>query len=159
MELRSISGKILDVRQLPGRLRHRRIPSWATSVNTTDDEQSSRTAADKLKASKSPWCSSTSWTRSFDLHGERRGLDRPLLRRRLPDHGGRKRRPGASITRSQGFNLFIDAMCIPTCCQNKEAAETFINFLCKPGNLPAAIMDYLGYATPETAAKEHDRRW
>ena len=29
----------------------------------------------------------------------------------------------------QGFNMFIDAMCIPTCCQEKEAAELFINFL------------------------------
>lgn len=54
---------------------------------------------------------------------------------------------------SQGFNLFIDAMCIPSCCQNKEAAETFINFLCKP-EIAGGNMDYLGYGTPETAAKE-----
>ena len=54
---------------------------------------------------------------------------------------------------SQGFNLFIDAMCTPSCCQNKEAAETFINFLCKP-EIAGGNMDYLGYGTPETAAKE-----
>lgn len=54
---------------------------------------------------------------------------------------------------AQGFNLFIDAMCIPSCCQNKEAAETFINFLCKP-EIAGANMDWLGYGTPETAAKE-----
>ncbi len=34
--------------------------------------------------------------------------------------------------KEQGFNVFIDAMCIPTCCQEKEAAELFINFLCDP---------------------------
>ena len=45
---------------------------------------------------------------------------------------------------AQGFNLFIDAMCIPSCCQNKEAAETFINFLCKP-EIAGANMDWLGY--------------
>ena len=30
----------------------------------------------------------------------------------------------------QGYNVFIDAMCIPTCAQEKEAAELFINFMC-----------------------------
>ena len=34
------------------------------------------------------------------------------------------------LPEDQGFNLFIDALCIPTCCQEKEAAELFINFLC-----------------------------
>ena len=32
----------------------------------------------------------------------------------------------------EGFNIFIDAMCIPKGCQNKEGAEAFINFLCRP---------------------------
>ena len=45
-------------------------------------------------------------------------------------------------------NYFIDAMCIPSCCQNKEAAETFINFLCKP-EIAGANMDWLGYGTPD----------
>ena len=54
---------------------------------------------------------------------------------------------------SQGFNLFIDAMCIPSCCQNKEAAETFINFLCEP-EIAGGNMDWIGYGTPESAAKE-----
>ena len=53
----------------------------------------------------------------------------------------------------QGFNVFIDAMCIPTCCQEKEAAETFINFLCSP-EVSSANMESLGYSTPSTAAKE-----
>lgn len=53
----------------------------------------------------------------------------------------------------QGFNLFVDAMCIPTCCQSKEAAELFINFLCEP-EICGQNMDYLGYSAPENAAKE-----
>ncbi len=81
-----------------------------------------------------------------------RGLDRPLLRRRLPDHGGRNENL-AFYHPSQGFNLFIDAMCIPSCCQNKEAAETFINFLCKPGKSPVATWTTWAMAPPETAAK------
>ena len=32
----------------------------------------------------------------------------------------------------EGFNFFSDAMCIPKGCQNKEGAEAFINFLCRP---------------------------
>ena len=53
----------------------------------------------------------------------------------------------------EGFNIFIDAMCIPKGCQNKEGAEAFINFLCRP-DICAANLDYLGYSAPETAAKE-----
>ena len=54
----------------------------------------------------------------------------------------------------QGFNLFTDAMCIPTCCEEKEAAELFINFLCDP-QISGANMDYICYASPISAAKEH----
>ena len=32
----------------------------------------------------------------------------------------------------QGYNIFIDGICIPTCAKEKEAAETFINFLIDP---------------------------
>ncbi len=54
---------------------------------------------------------------------------------------------------AQGYNMFIDAMCIPTCCQEKKAAETFINFLCSP-EISSANMAFLGYSVPSTAAKE-----
>ena len=54
----------------------------------------------------------------------------------------------------QGFNLFIDAMCIPTCCKEKEAAELFINFLCDP-EISGLNMGALGYSTPISAAKEY----
>ena len=47
----------------------------------------------------------------------------------------------------EGFNLFVDAMCIPTCCQQKEAAELFINFLCEP-EIAAGNMEWICYSTP-----------
>ena len=57
------------------------------------------------------------------------------------------------LPEQEGFNLFIDAMCIPDCCQEKEAAETFINFLCEP-EIAGGNMEWIGYGTPLTAAKE-----
>lgn len=54
----------------------------------------------------------------------------------------------------QGFNVFIDSMVIPTCCQEKEAAETFINFLCDP-EISAQNMDYVGYSVPASESKQY----
>ncbi len=54
----------------------------------------------------------------------------------------------------QGFNVFVDAMCVPTCCQEKEAAEKFINFLCDP-EISAVNMDYLGYSVPASESKQY----
>lgn len=54
----------------------------------------------------------------------------------------------------EGFNVFIDAICIPTSCQNKDAAEAYINFLCSP-EISGQNLDYLGYSTPISAAKEY----
>jgi spermidine/putrescine transport system substrate-binding protein len=54
----------------------------------------------------------------------------------------------------QGFNLFTDAMCIPKCCQEKEAAELFINFMCDP-EISGANMDYICYASPVSEAKNY----
>ena len=53
----------------------------------------------------------------------------------------------------EGTNLFTDAMCIPSTCQNKAAAEMFINFMCEP-TVSAANTDYICYSTPISAAKE-----
>ncbi len=58
------------------------------------------------------------------------------------------------LPEEQGFNLFIDAMCIPTCNQNQEAAEKFINFLCDP-EISGANMDYICYASPIEGARDH----
>jgi len=54
----------------------------------------------------------------------------------------------------QGFNLFTDAMCIPNCCQEKEAAELFINFLCDP-EISGANMDYICYGSPLSEARNY----
>ena len=53
----------------------------------------------------------------------------------------------------EGSNLFVDAMCIPTCCQNKEYAELFINFMCDP-EIALANAEYIGYGTPNSGAYE-----
>ena len=66
--------------------------------------------------------------------------ENPDLRFYLPEH--------------QGFNLFIDAMCIPSCAQEKEAAELFINFLCDP-EISAANMEWVCYSTPISEAKQY----
>ena len=58
------------------------------------------------------------------------------------------------LPEEQAFNLFIDAMCIPTCCQEKEAAEQFINFMCDP-EISGANMDYICYGSPIAGATEY----
>ena len=57
------------------------------------------------------------------------------------------------LPENQGFNLFIDSMCIPTCCQEKDAAERFINFMCRP-EISGANMDYIYYGSPISEARE-----
>ena len=66
--------------------------------------------------------------------------ENPSLQFFLPEH--------------QGFNLFIDAMCIPSCAQEKEAAELFINFLCDP-EISAANMEWVCYSTPISEARQY----
>ena len=58
------------------------------------------------------------------------------------------------LPEEQGFNLFIDSMCIPSCAQEKYAAELFINFLCNP-EISGANMDYICYGSPISAARDH----
>ncbi|MEG1633014.1 MAG: ABC transporter substrate-binding protein [Oscillospiraceae bacterium] len=53
----------------------------------------------------------------------------------------------------EGYNLFIDALCIPSCSENKAGAEAYINFLCSP-EISGQNLEYLGYSTPVSAAKE-----
>ena len=50
-------------------------------------------------------------------------------------------------------NKFVDAMCVPTCCQNKSAAEKYINFLCRE-DIALANAEYIGYASPISAVVE-----
>ena len=53
----------------------------------------------------------------------------------------------------EGYNLFVDAICIPKGAEHKKEAETFINFLISP-EICAQNLEYLGYSAPSTAAKE-----
>ena len=57
------------------------------------------------------------------------------------------------LPENEGFNLFIDAMCIPNCAENKEEAELFIDFLSSP-EISGANMDYIYYGSPIEGAKE-----
>ena len=58
------------------------------------------------------------------------------------------------LPKEQGFNLFVDAMCIPTCAQEKDAAELFINFMAEP-EISGANMDYIWYGSPISDAKAY----
>ena len=50
----------------------------------------------------------------------------------------------------EGTNIFVDAMCIPSSCQNYEAALMFINFMLEP-EVALANAEYICYASPHTA--------
>ncbi len=53
----------------------------------------------------------------------------------------------------EGTNVWIDSWVIPKNAPNKENAEAFINFLCKP-EIAKMNFDYITYATPNMAATE-----
>ena len=53
----------------------------------------------------------------------------------------------------EGTNYFVDAICIPRTSTHKAEAEAYINFLCDP-EISYENCSYIGYSTPETAAKE-----
>jgi spermidine/putrescine-binding protein len=49
----------------------------------------------------------------------------------------------------QNTNLFVDAFCIPTCAQNKELAEIYINFMLSE-EIAIANAEYIYYASPNS---------
>ncbi len=53
----------------------------------------------------------------------------------------------------EGFNIFVDAICIPKGAEHKTEAEIFINFLLEP-EICAGNLEYIGYSSPETASLE-----
>lgn len=55
----------------------------------------------------------------------------------------------------EGVNYFYDAFCIPTCAQNKEGAEAFINFMQEP-QVALANAEYIYYASPNTAVTSNE---
>lgn len=54
----------------------------------------------------------------------------------------------------EGVNIFVDAVCIPECAQNYEAALMYMNFLMDP-QVALSNALYIGYATPNTGVLEH----
>ncbi len=53
----------------------------------------------------------------------------------------------------EGSNYSIDAMVIPKTSQNKENAEAFINFMCRP-DIALKNTEYIRYSTPNMGAYE-----
>lgn len=58
------------------------------------------------------------------------------------------------LPKEEGFNLFIDAMCVPTCAEHKKEAELFIDFMCDP-EISGANMDYICYGSPIEGARDY----
>ena len=52
-------------------------------------------------------------------------------------------------------NFFVDAMCIPSCCQNKELAEIFINYMLSE-EAAIANAEYIYYASPNSLVYENE---
>ncbi|TCD46341.1 extracellular solute-binding protein [Streptococcus sp. X16XC17] len=57
------------------------------------------------------------------------------------------------VVPSEGSNLWFDNIVIPRTAKHTEEAYVFINFMLKPENA-AQNAEYIGYATPNTVAKE-----
>lgn len=121
-------------------------------VNTTDQAQL-QAAADKL-AEQKPVVQQWVMDEIFDLMENEEAWIAPYYAGDYLLMADENEDLAFYLPEHQGFNFFIDAMCIPASCQNKEAAETFINFLCEP-RIAGGNMDWIGYGTPETAAKEY----
>lgn len=51
------------------------------------------------------------------------------------------------VVPKEGSNLWFDNVCIPKGSVNKEAAEKFIDYLCKP-EVALKNVEYIGYSTP-----------
>ena len=53
----------------------------------------------------------------------------------------------AYVIPDEGSNIWVDGMCVPKSSQNQEAAECFINFMCRP-DIAQMNMDYIYYSSP-----------
>ena len=52
-------------------------------------------------------------------------------------------------------NYFVDAMCIPSCCQNQELAEIFINYMLGE-EAAIANAEYIWYASPNSLVYDNE---
>ena len=59
----------------------------------------------------------------------------------------------AYVIPQEGSNIFYDSMCIPKGAGNKDNAEKFIDFMCRP-EIQARNAEYIGYSSPSTPARE-----
>ena len=57
------------------------------------------------------------------------------------------------VVPDEGTTLWIDSWVIPKNAENKEAAEQWINFMCRP-DIAKKNFDYITYSTPNEAARE-----
>ena len=57
------------------------------------------------------------------------------------------------VVPDEGTTLWIDSWVIPKNAENKEAAEQWINFMCRP-DIAKKNFDYITYSTPNTGAYE-----
>ena len=55
----------------------------------------------------------------------------------------------------EGTNIYVDAMCIPTCSQNPELAERYINFMLSE-DAAIANAEYICYASPNRLGYENE---
>ena len=55
----------------------------------------------------------------------------------------------------EGTNIYVDAMCIPTCSQNPELAERYINFMLSE-DAAIANAEYICYASPNRLVYENE---
>lgn len=120
-------------------------------VNTTDEEEL-RACADKL-AEQEPLVQQYVMDQIYDLMENEEAWIAPYYVGDYMTMAENNEDLDFYLPENQGFNLFVDAMCIPNCAEEKEAAELFINFLCEP-EIAAANMDWVGYSVPLSAAKE-----
>lgn len=55
------------------------------------------------------------------------------------------------VVPEEGSNVWLDCWCIPSTCKNKENAEKWIDFMCRP-DIALMNFEYIYYSTPNTGA-------
>ena len=55
----------------------------------------------------------------------------------------------------EGTNVFVDAMCVPTCSTHPEIAERYINFMLSE-DIAVANAEYISYASPNRLVYENE---
>lgn len=121
-------------------------------VNTTDEEEL-RAAADKLKEQK-PLVQKYVMDEIFNkMESGEAALGVYYAGDFLTMHDNNE--DLAFVYPEEGTNFFVDAMCIPTCANDKEAAEMYIDFLLSP-EIALEIAEYICYATPNSSVLENE---